>query len=144
MNNGCAPTAAVVYFITKAVMRVKVKISELFTYLQYINSPLYYCFDRKNYKICDASHLEEQHDSFYPRYIPLLQIDEKSIEKSFILSLNDKRILRMYNSPDFNFNAFVESPPERWARWWSYYKTTVFDLEKEWCEEHSIKYIYDL
>ena len=55
MNNGCAPTAAVVYFITKAVMRVKVKISELFTYLQYINSPLYYCFDRKNYKICDAS-----------------------------------------------------------------------------------------
>ncbi len=123
---------------------MKVSISELFEYRQYKDAPLAYCFDRKKYEICDISFLHEQNDDIYQRFIPLLQIDEEKIQESFIRSLNDKKILRQYKTSEFNFSVFVESPAWLWPRWREYYRKTVFDLEKEWCENNSIYYIDDV
>ena len=122
---------------------MKIQISELFKYRQYDDRPLCFCFDRKEYKICDASFLDTQKSNPYTRYIPLLQINESSIQQAYIASLNDKKLLRDFNSTELCFNAFVDYRGFQ-NDWWSYYRRIVFELEKTWCEENSIQYIVDL
>ncbi len=122
---------------------MKINISELFEYRQYIDAPPCYCFDKKDYKICDIYILETEIDTPYKRYISLLQIDEKTIQYNYIQSLNDKHISREYQETNICFNAFAESK-NLWEDWWKYYTVAVFELEKSWCEENNIKYVYDL
>ena len=122
---------------------MKIQISELFRYRQYVDAPICYCFDKKEYRICDISILETKSDTPYERYIALLRIDEKALQDNYIQFLNDKRIFREYQETSLCFNAFVESKA-LWEDWWKYYTTTVFDLEKVWCEDHNLKYVYDL
>ena len=122
---------------------MKIHISELFKYRQFVDQPLYFCFDKKEYKICDASLLDTQKCEPYRRYIPLLQIDESNIQQAYIASLNDKKLLRDFNSTDLCFNAFVDYCGFQ-NDWWNYYRRIVFELEKIWCEENSIQYIVDL
>jgi len=122
---------------------VRISISELFKYRQYVDAAVYYCFDKKEYKICDISFLETKSDTPYQRFISLLQIDEKVIQDNYIQSLNDKHISREYQETTLCFNAFAESK-SLWQDWWKYYITAVFELEKIWCEDNNIKYEYDL
>ena len=122
---------------------MKIHISEFFKYRQFVDQPLYFCFDRKEYKICDTSLLDTQKCEPYRRYIPLLQIDESNIQQAYICSLNDKKLLRDFNSTDLCFNAFVDYYGLQ-NDWWNYYRRIVFELEKTWCEENSIQYIVDL
>lgn len=122
---------------------MKINISELFKYHQYIDTPIYYCFDKKEYKVRDFCDREMEDNTPYQRYISLLQIDEKTIQDHYIQSLNDRHISREYLDTNLCFNAFVEHQCLQ-TDWWRYYMKTVFDLEKIWCEENNIKYLYDL
>jgi len=122
---------------------MKINISELFKYRQYIDAPVYYCFDRKDYKICDISVCKTKSDMPFQRYISLLRINEEEIRDNYIRSLNDKYILRDYRNTNLCFNAFVEHN-SLWSDWWRYYTTTIFELEKTWCEENKITYVYDI
>ena len=122
---------------------MKINISELFKYRQYTDAHIYYCFDRKDYKICDISVCETEPNTPFQRYISLLQVDEKTIQDNYIQSLNNKYILREYQNTDLCFNAFV-CDKALWEDWWRYYTSTIFELEKTWCEENKINYIYDL
>ena len=122
---------------------MKINISELFRYRQYVDAPACYCFDRKDYKIRDISVYESESNTPFQRYIPLLRVDEKTIQDNYILSLNDKYILREYQNTNLCFNAFVDGKA-LWEDWWRYYTTTIFELEKAWCEENNIAYVYDL
>ena len=122
---------------------MKINISELFKYCQYKDAPVYYCFDKKEYRVCNISIVKTETDTPYQRYLSLLQIDEKAIQDNYIKSLNDKHISRDYQRTDLNFNAFVDYQRLQ-SDWWKYYTGVVFDLEKNWCEENNIKYVYDL
>lgn len=122
---------------------MKIQISELFKYRQYVNSPLYYCFDRKEYKICDVSFLNSQENMPYKRYIPLLQIDENKLQKKYIASLNNVKLIRDFSNTNLSFNAFIDYCNLQ-SDWWNHYRRTVFELEKVWCEENSFQYIFDL
>ena len=122
---------------------MKIKISELFKYRQYLDDSVYYCFDRKEYKICDSSNLNSQENEHYNRYIPLLQIDEKQIQEAYIESLNNRQISYKYKNSSLSFNAFIDYQNLH-NDWWNYYRRTVFLLEKTWCEENSIQYAFDL
>ena len=122
---------------------MKINISELFKYRQYIDAPVCYCLDRKDYKVCDISVYQTVPDTPFQRYISLLQIDEKTIQDNYIQSLNDKHILREYQNTNLCFNAFVDDK-SLWEDWWKYYTTAIFELEKTWCEENNIAYVYDL
>ena len=88
---------------------VKIQISELFKYRQFNDQPLYFCFDKKDYKICDASLLASQSNEPYKSYIPLLQINETKIQQAYIVSLNDKKLLLDFNNTDLCFNAFIDN-----------------------------------
>ena len=68
---------------------------------------------------------------------------EKTIQDNYIQSLNDKHILREYQNTNLCFNAFVDDKV-LWEDWWKYYTTAIFELEKTWCEENNIAYVYDL
>jgi len=121
---------------------MKIQISELFKYRQFDDQPLYFCFDRKEYKICDASLLNTQKNDPYKRYIPLLQIDESKIQQAYIISLNDKKLLRDFNTTNLCFNAFIDHLGLQ-NDWWNYYSRTVSELEKIWCKENSLQYTMD-
>ena len=122
---------------------MRIQISELFKYRQFANLSLNLCFDRKEYKICSASLLDNQKNDPYKRYIPLLQIDETKIQQAYIISLNDKKLFRDFNSTDLCFNAFIDYRGLQ-MDWWNYYRRVVFELEKTWCEENSLQYLFDL
>ena len=122
---------------------MKINISELFKYRQYIDAPVCYCFDRKEYKICDISVCKTESNTPYQRYISLLRINEQEIRDNYIRSLNDKYILREYQNTNLCFNAFVDDKV-LWEDWWKYYTTAIFELEKTWCEVNNIAYVYDL
>ena len=119
-----------------------IQISELFKYRQFNDQPLYFCFDKKDYKICDASLLPNQSNEPYKRYIPLLQINETKIQQAYIVSLNDKKLLLDFNNTDLCFNAFIDNRGLH-SDWWNYYRSNVFELEKTWCEKNSLHYIFD-
>ena len=122
---------------------MKIQISELFKYRQFDGQPLYFCFDKKEYKICNVSLLDTQKSDPYKRYVPLLQIDEAKIQQEYIISLNDKKLLRDFNSTDLCFNAFIDYRGLQ-HDWWNYFRRFVFELEKTWCEENSLQYDFDL
>lgn len=122
---------------------MKINISELFKYRQYKDAPVYYCFDKKEYKVCNVSIVTTEADTPYQRYLSLLQIDEKAIQDNYIKSLNNKYISRDYQETDLHFNAFIDYQGLQ-SDWWKYYTRMVFDLEKIWCEVNNIKYVYDL
>lgn len=124
---------------------MKIPISELYRHWQSTDFPVAYCFDRKTYTVCEISCLEEANDEPYQRYLPLLQIDRDKIEERFIESFNDRQLLYKYKKdPNFNFHHFVESQGWWWDRWWGFKRKVIFDLQREWCEEHHIQYVYDL
>lgn len=122
---------------------MRINISDLFRYRQYVGAPVHYCFDKREYKICDISALETPPDTPYQRYIPLLRIDEKVLQDNYIRFLNDKHIWREYQETNLCFAAFVERK-NLWNDWWKYYTTTVFELEKLWCEKNHLVYVFDL
>ena len=96
-----------------------------------------------NYKVCDISVYQTESDTPFQRYISLLQVDEKTIQDNYIQSLNDKHILREYQNTNLCFNVFVDDKA-LWEDWWKYYTTAIFELEKTWCEENNVAYVYDL
>lgn len=110
----------------------------LFSYRQYVGSPVYYYFDRKTYKICDVASVPPE-SNYYKRYVPLLQIDEEAIQQSFIEQINDRHLIRKYKERNVCFEAFLQQY-NLWERWWSYYRNKINLIAQQWCDEHSIKY----
>ena len=120
---------------------MKINISELFTYRQYTDAPIAYCFDRKAYRICDAALLGTESEP-YQRYIPLLKIDEELIRAAYVRSWGDLHILPAIREGAISFEAYIEREGLQ-SDWWEYYRSVVFDLEKTWCEENGIGYVFD-
>lgn len=116
-----------------------VAISELFSYRQYVDFPVAYCFDRKTYRFCDCSHLDLPGNSAYERFIPLFQIDQKAIEMSFISSFHNQYFLLKYNASKTCFEEFAQQN-NLWNQWWEYYKESVNHVAVQWCENNNIKY----
>ena len=122
---------------------MKINISERFRYRQYTDATVAYCFDRKTYKICDAALLGAEDSTPYQRYIPLLAIDEGLIRDAYVRSWGDLHILPAIREGAITFNAYIEREGLQ-TNWWEYYRSVVFDLEKTWCEENNITYLFDL
>lgn len=118
---------------------MKVTLTELFTYRQYIGIPTSYFFDRKTYSFCEGSSLPPTEDSPYPRYIPLFQINQEQIQEMYILQKNEGSIQREFLNRDCCFEEFIQRR-RLWNDWWSYYRMTVYQIAKSWCENHSINY----
>ena len=111
----------------------------LFSYRQYVNCPVRFCFDRKKYKVCDINSIYFEEDN-YNRYVPLFQIDEEAINQEFINQLNDKQILHKYSARKVCFEEFLQQYG-LWERWWSFYRNKINMVAQQWCNEYAIKYI---
>ena len=118
---------------------MKTTLTELFAYRQYIGIPISYFFDRKTYSFCEGSFLPTMEDSPYPRYIPLFQIDQEKIQEMYILQKNEGHIQQEFLACNCCFEEFIQRKG-LWNDWWSYYRLSVYQLAKHWCEKHSIKY----
>ena len=63
---------------------MKINISELFKYRQYIDAPVCYCLDRKDYKVCDISVYQTEPDT--PLHCAGFLLKSASLPRRNILS----------------------------------------------------------
>lgn len=122
---------------------MKTTLSQLFSYRQYTGYPIAYCFDRKNYTICDSAMMNNNNDFPYLRYIPIFQITQDEIEYNYILQLNDSHLLKKYTECECCFEAFMQQHNLWWDDWWNYYTSTVYRIAEQWCKENTINYEAD-
>ena len=90
---------------------MKISLDELFLYRQYPGYPVEFYFDRKKNNIVSKEDVDLNKSCDYRRYIPLYSINQEQIELSFILQLNDKKILSQYknrNSLYYDTVAFID------------------------------------
>ena len=104
-----------------------------------------YFFDYDSYEIRSKDELVEGNSYV----IPLVHIPEVVVMKEFIVSLNDRRIIKEFRSL---------SPKETWSRFWIYFdddgilssRWGKFDedyrkkLIIDWCENNGISYRMEL
>ena len=122
------------------VTTMYVSLEDLFTYRQYVDFPLAYCFDRETYSFCDASELKFNETLYYDRFVPMFRIDEKKLEYSYIMQLNNRTIYNLYRKNTDCFEAFLERN-NMWDDWWDYYKKNVYHIAEQWCKDNAIVYI---
>lgn len=119
---------------------MKISLDELFLYRQYPGYPVEFYFDRKKNNIVSKEDVDLNKSCDYRRYIPLYSINQEQIELSFILQLNDKKILSQYKNRNTCFEEFLQKN-NLYYTWWKYYKNTVINIIIQWCEENKIHYV---
>lgn len=119
---------------------MRISLTELFIHRQYADTPVYYCFDRKTYTVCDKEHMEEAQDLPYVRYIPLFQVDEQALQKEYVQQYMPKGTWRKLQEDSYCFDAFIERCNEGRA-WWDFYEKAVHDLARQWCIENHIVFV---
>ena len=122
---------------------LRVKLSELRRYYNRVGALIEYYFDRKTYAVVDAETISLTLDEPYQRYIPLYQIDEEQLQDDYINSWNDKKMLYEYEHAPYCFEAFIQRRSLA-NNWWRFYCKQVSYIAVSWCEEHHIKYEWDI
>lgn len=118
---------------------MKISLDELFLYRQYTNYPMEFYYDKKEKVILPKEYVKFDDSSPFERFIPLFRINQENIEMSFIIHLNDKKLLSQYKKRNVCFEEFLQIN-NLYSEWWNYYKNAVFDIIIKWCDENRIHY----